>query len=379
MGTLLALSGRGQSPRGDAIPDADKREILALLFRRELASDRGGEPVAVLLGPGVEPRWLPEVSGISFRRLGYDEVRRAREYYDVMRFERRGRDISVELLRGNYCKKVGRIYRLRRDGDRWNIYPANLIETYAADSSCPGCETGSGALYSVRSHGVPPAEKATGDQKPSRNSLSLMGKVLAVRCRRREKEGLDCSVDLGLEFSNVGDRPVIIVQPDDDYHFWHGATSLALSEADSRSLTFVYSSSAWPSIYTFPIYRRLAERLDQPSPPQGVTRILRPGESWTWNTSITFGVGEVNRCDGSVGVEIGWEEIKRLAAPLWLRVSYEMWPFNVENFKPGLGSKLRSRWARYGILYLEEKSDRYWFAHVTSDPIELDMRRVNLE
>lgn len=37
-------------------------------------------------------------------------------------------------------------------------------------------------------------------------------------------------------------------------------------------------------------------------------------------------------------MEIGWEEVKRRNAPLWLRVSCEMWPINVENFKPHLGA-----------------------------------------
>ena len=79
-----------------------------------------------------------------------------------------------------------------------------------------------------------------------------------------------------------------------------------------------------------------------------------------------------------VGVEIGWEEIKRRSAPLWLRVSYEMWPFNVENFKPNLGGILRKRWLSYGRLYLEEKSDRYWSAILTSEPIEFPLNQVDL-
>jgi len=51
-----------------------------------------------------------------------------------------------------------------------------------------------------------------------------------------------------------------------------------------------------------------------------------------------------------------------------------MWPFNVENFKPDLGGKLRKRWKPYGTLYLEEKSPRYWLARIASEPIELDLR-----
>jgi len=376
-GALSALSG--QSPRTAPIPDEDKRKILALLFRQELAPRQDGEQVAVLLSPGVEPGWLPEVSGVSFRRLGYEEIKEVREYYDLMGFERHGEEIRVQLTRGNYCKKVGYIYRFRREGTEWRLYPGNLVESYAVGGSCPGCETGSGARYSVNALWPTPAKKAADEQKPGQDKPSLTGKVRAVVCRRGDGQRVDCRVDVGLEFSNNGARPLIILQPHDDYRFWHGATSLALTEADSRAAVNVYSRSAWPSFYSFPKYRRLAKRLDRPDPPAGVTRVLRPGEGWKWETSVTLNVGAVNSCDGSVGVEIGWEEIKRLGAPLWLRVAYETWPFNVENFKPGLGGKLRSRWARHGVLHLEEKSGRFWFATVVSEPIELDMRRVRIE
>ena len=79
-----------------------------------------------------------------------------------------------------------------------------------------------------------------------------------------------------------------------------------------------------------------------------------------------------------VGVEIGWEEIKRQTAPLWLQLSYEMWPFNVENFKPNLGEILQKRWQSHGLLYLEEKGERYSSAILTSEPIELPLNQIDL-
>lgn len=86
-----------------------------------------------------------------------------------------------------------------------------------------------------------------------------------------------------------------------------------------------------------------------------------------------------NNCKLFTGVEIGWNSIRNLTAPLWMRVSFELWPFNVENFKPGLGGRLRKRWASYGDLYLEEKSHRFWFGNITSEPVELDMRDVKTD
>ena len=87
---------------------------------------------------------------------------------------------------------------------------------------------------------------------------------------------------------------------------------------------------------------------------------------------------EENTCSGRVGVEIGWKAIKKLASPVWMRVSYEMWPFNVERVKKELGGTLRERWKGHGILYLDEKYSSHWTAHVTSEPIELDLQQVEL-
>ena len=59
-------------------------------------------------------------------------------------------------------------------------------------------------------------------------------------------------------------------------------------------------------------------------------------------------------------------------------LSDEMWPFNVENFKPDLGGILQKRWRSYGSLYLEEKRDRYWSAILISEPIEFPLNQVDL-
>jgi len=61
-----------------------------------------------------------------------------------------------------------------------------------------------------------------------------------------------------------------------------------------------------------------------------------------------------------------------------LVLSDEMWPFNVENFKPDLGGILQKRWRSYGSLYLEEKRDRYWSAILISEPIEFPLNQVDL-
>ena len=52
-----------------------------------------------------------------------------------------------------------------------------------------------------------------------------------------------------------------------------------------------------------------------------------------------------------------------------------MWPFNVENFKRNLGSKLQKRWRKFGYLWIGEQIyGRMHLARLLSEPIELDWK-----
>ena len=64
--------------------------------------------------------------------------------------------------------------------------------------------------------------------------------------------------------------------------------------------------------------------------------------------------------------------MKTQSTPLWLRVSFEMWPFNTEYFKPNLAVKLQKRWREFGYLWIGEKNGRMHLARLVSEPIELD-------
>lgn len=108
----------------------------------------------------------------------------------------------------------------------------------------------------------------------------------------------------------------------------------------ARANSLVYSFGAWPSVYETPMYQNLANLLDQSVPPTGITRVLSPNASWSWDTSITLRLQEGNTCNEHVGVEIGWEEIKRR------------------------------------LLHLEEKSGRYWIARLRSEPIEFPLNQI---
>ena len=362
-----------QTASGQTRPsDAEMKEVYRVLLEREVQRPADGTNVAVLLGPNVKSAWIPEVPGLAIQQLSYKEQSRVPEYYDITSTFKGG-VIEVDLAKGNYCKKVGRRYEFRRQEAGWQSKLVNDIEsTSMEDARCDGCVIGSGATYSI------PRRSATSPATPLHTEvLRLTGSVRKISCSK-DADYIGCTVELALKFTNTGSTSLIMLQPHGEYEFWHGGTSLALSEKESDTYSFVYNSAAWPSIYKFPMYESLAKLLDQSAPPPGLTRVLLPNASWSWDTSIKLALREGNTCNMHVGVEIGWEEIKRRAAPLWLRLSYEMWPFNVENFKPNLGGILQKRWQSHGLLYLEGKRDRYWSAILTSEPIEFPLHQVDL-
>lgn len=351
--------------------DSEMKDVVRLLLEREVPrpADRGN--VEVLLGPNVKSSWIPEVTGFAIRQLSYDEQKQVPEFYDLAS-SFKGSKIEAALTKGNYCRKSGRRYEFRRKAGAWQSRVIGYVESTGMGDRCDGCVVGSGATYSVlRQITNPPASP------PRAGNLRLTGSVRKTSCSK-DADYVRCKAELNLKFTNTGSMPVIILQPQGEYEFWHGGTSLALSEKESGTNSFVYSVSGWPSVYEFPIYQSLANLLDQSVPPTGITRVLLPSASWSWDTSITLSLREWNSCNQHVGVEIGWEEIKRRTAPLWLRVSYEMWPFNVENFKPNLGGILQKRWRSHGLLYLDEKTGGYWQAILTSEPIEFPLNHIDL-
>jgi hypothetical protein len=351
--------------------DSEMKEVVRLLLEREIERPADGADIAVLLGPNVKSSWIPDAPGFAVRQLSYDEQKRVSTYYDLTS-SFKGNVIELALTKGNYCRKAGRRYEFRRHAGTWQSKVVGYVESTAGSGRCDGCAVGSGATYSVRSQIADPPGQ------PSRaGNLRLTGSVRNISCSK-DGDNVRCDAALNLNFTNTGSTPLIILQPQGEYEFWHGGTSLALSEKESRTNSFVYDLNGWPSVYQFPSYQKLAKLLDQSVPPTGITRVLPANASWNWETSIALVLQEGNSCNQQVGVEIGWEEIKRRPAPLWLRVSYEMWPFNVENFKPNLGGILQKRWQSQGVLYLEEKSGRYWNAIVTSEPIEFPLNHIDL-
>src|SRR5262245_47769527 len=152
-------------------------------------------------------------------------------------------------------------------------------------------------------------------EKTLLNTLLLRGEVLGVKFEGSANGLMRYRVTLNLKFFNSGSEPVIILQPFGDKVFWLGGVSLARTEAEAKAHVNFYSSAAWPSIYHFPEYRELAQRLDKPLPPTDVTRILKPKESWFWRTDQAWIALEEKPASFS-GQTLTAEEIKKLPAPI---------------------------------------------------------------
>ncbi len=211
-------------------------------------------------------------------------------------------------------------------------------------------------------------------QSNDAHGLVLRGKALKTWTDRSRANYVDLRIDLSLKFSNTGTAPIIMMRPWHDGEFWQGGSMLATTLQNAQSNAFVFDDAAWESISGDDAYRKLSRDLDQREPPPTLTRVLKPGESCDWQTTVTLRFeATTNHRYPRVPT---WEEMKTQPSPLWLRVSFEMWPFNVEYFKPNLAAQLQKRWRKIGWLWIGYKFGRMHLARLASEPIELNWHAV---
>lgn len=207
------------------------------------------------------------------------------------------------------------------------------------------------------------AEAGARGRQGERPALRVTGEVLSASAEEYEKLYVRLKLKVRLRFYNAGARPLILL----DREPWVGSESLSLTREDAYAGRFVHVGSHWPSLYRAPgnEWERLTRDLDQKQPPPALTRIIPPGGSWEWVDDYRWTMSkEMNNNGNTRG---NWNEL-RGKSPLWLTLSFEMWPANVEpNVRGGggrdeFGNKLRRRWKEFGDL---------WLAHISSEPLEL--------
>jgi hypothetical protein len=197
---------------------------------------------------------------------------------------------------------------------------------------------------------------------PKESGLVLRGHVSSIRLSEETTTEISFVADLDLEFANSGDRPVIVLRPDalQGYvgweRYWQGAVVVADSPEAMRAHNYVHADGAWPSNYRNQAWEQFQSAIDQPQPPARLFWVILPGEARGYHTTTAL------RFDKKHGLgypEHGrvWSEISELPT-LWLEVTLEIWPFNVEpKVSPGnteFGRGLRQRWASAGVLELGE-------------------------
>jgi hypothetical protein len=113
----------------------------------------------------------------------------------------------------------------------------------------------------------------------------------------------------------------------------------------------------------------LRKSLDKPEPPLDQTRILAPHGTWAFETDYWFNMsrnGTSSRVDTRGPMFTTLEE----ASPVWMQVTVEMWPFNLEPYEKAeeiqykFGHEQQRRWQNKGVLWINE---------ISSEPIMLSL------
>lgn len=193
--------------------------------------------------------------------------------------------------------------------------------------------------------------------------LRVQGQVVKVELSREDAHSIVFNLRLRLELLNVGDRPIILVR----HPIWLGALTLARSQEDARAHKYMYQSSAWPSVSGGPEWKALRQRLDQPKPPPELTKAVTPSNAFQYETDTVLYIEKRGNFDKT---SQPWDAI-RLASPVWLQVSLEIWPVNIEpKVDPNnleFGTMLQQRWRQFGQLQIER---------VTSEPMQLNLLKI---
>ncbi len=206
-------------------------------------------------------------------------------------------------------------------------------------------------------------------QTGTTDGLVLRSKVRDIKFVSDDPMYVDLEVALDIEFLNTGAKPVIFLKPQKERKaeiYWPGVISISLTKPLAERGSTIWEQAHLPSVNTGPEFREMAKRLDQPSPPPGLTHVLRPQESWVWETTTFLRFYARTPSSSYSKGDLAWEVIGEIGAPLWMRLDYEVWTLNLQRADKGLRRRLRGRWKDVGLLSIEER--------LTTEPIELNLK-----
>jgi hypothetical protein len=205
-------------------------------------------------------------------------------------------------------------------------------------------------------------------KEQERAPVTLRGEIESVEIRAIDNSSSLIEMKLRMELVNTGTRPLIFLKRGPLF----AGTALAKSPEDFKTGKFLAVGYEGPSNDISPKWAMLRASLDKPSPPTDETRIVIPGESWLLETTARAVVPTEPRSKEIYFNDTMSLQVMRELPSLWLRVSCEVWPGNVELPAPGperakfkFGHKLQKRWEDVGLLWLDS---------LQSEPITLDLK-----
>lgn len=204
-------------------------------------------------------------------------------------------------------------------------------------------------------------------------SLKLAGEVIEVKENTEfsDKDYISFDVKLRLHFINTNSKPVILPLGMYDWSgWWIGGNRIARSTEEVAARNYLWEDSHWPSnSSTSPTWVSLRNKISQQTPPSELTHIIAPKVEFILVTS-TFLKFRRNASNDDFDKSQPWSVIKEIS-PMFLSVTLEMWPINLETVFPQsdhrLGKKLQKRWRNVGDLHLE---------YLTSEPIKFDFLEI---
>ena len=199
-------------------------------------------------------------------------------------------------------------------------------------------------------------------------NLVVRAKVLEAKIDRADEKYPLCRLKLEVTFTNQGSEPIIILQKIGGYNGYRDlmfASGVSVYGSNQVGDYIIQDFNALPSICTG-CNEHLGKILDQKTPPEEYTKILKSRESVTFTQEAGFGLSPKT----SSGI-YGWDEVEKNNWKLSGRINYSMFPINLGKYVRNFGHKLQKRWKDYGILYVGEIHSL-----IRSEKFEIDLTEV---
>lgn len=182
------------------------------------------------------------------------------------------------------------------------------------------------------------------------SSLRLTGRATGIEVADAGDDYVRVQISLNLTIRNAGERPVLMYSRDPLVV----ERRILASPSDVTERRDLFHLATYPSIGRNRTWETIQAKLDASEPPSDLIRRLDPGDSFTWTYVDWFNVRTTNH----PGVRDLLRERDRPSPPVWLQVTIEMWPKDIELNENRDSLKFsraaQRRWTKAGDLELDD-------------------------